>query len=96
MPDGISLDVEGGVWVASHHRVLRVCEGGEITDEVDMGATRATACMLGHGDGHMLLITASDTHDRAEIRAKGPSGALFTVRVPVAGCGLPSVYGTSV
>jgi sugar lactone lactonase YvrE len=93
MPDGISLDAEGAVWVASHHRVLRVREGGEVTDVVDMGATRATACMLGGANGRTLLITASDTHDRAEIRAKGPSGALFTVRVPVAGAGLPSVYG---
>jgi sugar lactone lactonase YvrE len=95
MPDGISLDAEGAVWVASHHQVLRVREGGEITDVVDMGATRATACMLGGADGRTLLITASDTHDRAEIRAKGPSGALFTVRVPVAGAGLPSVYGAA-
>jgi sugar lactone lactonase YvrE len=93
MPDGISLDAEGAVWVASHHQVLRVREGGEVTDVVDMGATRATACMLGGVDGRTLLITASDTHDRAEIRANGPSGAVFTVHVPVAGGGLPSVYG---
>lgn len=93
MPDGISLDAEGAVWVASHHRVLRVREGGAIADEVHMGRTRATACMLGGADGRTLLITASDTHDRAQIRANGPSGALYTVRVPVAGAGLPSVYG---
>lgn len=92
MPDGISLDAEGAVWVASHHQVLRVREGGEITDAVNMGATRATACMLGGTDGRTLLITASDTHDRAEIRANGPSGALYTARVAVAGSGLPSIY----
>jgi sugar lactone lactonase YvrE len=95
MPDGISLDAEGAIWVASHHRVLRVLEGGAIADEVDMGATRATACMLGGPDGRTLLITASDSHDRAEIRAKGPTGALYTVQVPVGGAGLPSVYGVS-
>ena len=94
MPDGLSLDAEGAVWIASHHRVLRVLHGGVITDVVDMGATRATACMLGGADGRTLLITASDTHDRAQIRANGPSGALFTVQVQVAGAGLPSVYGT--
>jgi sugar lactone lactonase YvrE len=95
MPDGISLDAEGAIWIATHHQVLRVREGGEVTDVVDMGATRATACMLGGVDGRTLLITASDTHDRAEIRAKGPSGAVYTVRVPVAGAGLPSVYGAA-
>lgn len=95
MPDGISLDADGAVWIATHHQVLRVREGGEVTDVVDMGTTRATACMLGGADGKTLLITASDSHDRAEIRAKGPTGALYTVRVPVAGVGLPSVYGAA-
>ena len=95
MLDGICLDADGAVWAASHHQVLRVREGGEVTDVVDMGATRATACMLGGADGRTLLITASDTHDRAEIRAKGPSGAVYSVRVPVAGTGLPSVYGAA-
>lgn len=93
MPDGISLDAEGAVWVASHHRVLRVREGGEIADVVDMGTTRATACMLGGADGRTLLVTASDTHDRAQIGANGPSGAVYTAHVPVAGAGLPSIYG---
>ncbi len=93
MPDGISLDTEGAVWVASHHRVLRVIEGGRIIDTVEMGETRATACMLGGADGRTLLVTASDTHDRAQIRAKGPSGALYTARVSAPGAGLPSVYG---
>jgi sugar lactone lactonase YvrE len=91
MPDGICLDADGAVWVASHHRVHRVLKGGEITDEVDMGATRATACMLGGGDGRTLLITASDSHDRKVI-ADNPSGRLFTTRVEIPGAGLPSFY----
>jgi sugar lactone lactonase YvrE len=91
MPDGISLDAEGGVWVASHHRVIRVIEGGAITDEVDMGPTRATACMLGGADGKTLLITASDSHDRSII-TDNPSGRIFSVNVAVPGNALPSVY----
>ncbi|MEH6568886.1 MAG: SMP-30/gluconolactonase/LRE family protein [Halioglobus sp.] len=93
VPDGISLDAEGGVWVASDrtHRVYRVLEGGEITDEIDMGTTQATACMLGGTDGRTLLITASDSHDRRVIY-DNPTGRLFTVRVAVPGAGLPSWY----
>ena len=93
VPDGISLDAAGGVWVASDktHRVYRVLEGGEITDEVDMGSTQATACMLGGEDGRTLLITASDSHDR-RIIYDNPTGRLFTVRVDVPGAGLPSWY----
>jgi sugar lactone lactonase YvrE len=91
MPDGMCLDADGAVWVATHHRVLRVADGGEIVDEVDMGSTRATACMLGGPDGRTLLITASDSHDRSII-TNDPSGRLFTVEVAVPGAGLPSVY----
>ena len=46
VPDGICRDAEGAIWVTSKNRVYRVLEGGEITDEVDMGSTAATACML--------------------------------------------------
>lgn len=91
MPDGISLDAEGGVWVASHHRVIRVIEGGAITDEVDMGPTRATACMLGGEDGRTLFITASDSHDRSII-TENPSGRIFSVEVQIEGNALPSIY----
>lgn len=92
MPDGISLDAEGGIWVTSGHRgVFRVVEGGEITDEFDLGGTGATACMLGGKDGRTLMITASDSHDR-DIIHNNPSGRLFTVSVDVPGVGLPSLY----
>ena len=91
MPDGISLDADNGLWVATHNRVVRVVEGGEITDEVDMGSTRATACMLGGHDGRTLLITASDSHDRSII-TENPSGRIFSVTVDVQGNSLPSLY----
>lgn len=91
MPDGISLDASGALWVATHHRVIRVAKGGEILEEVDMGATRATACMLGGPDGRTLLITASDSHDRSII-TQNPSGRVFKVEVSVPGAGLPSIY----
>ena len=92
-PDGICLDEEGGVWFASanKHKVFRVIEGGTITDEVDMGATHATACMLGGDDRRTLLITASDSHDRTVIYAN-PTGRLFSVQVKVPGTGFPSWY----
>jgi len=91
-PDGICLDEEGGIWVGSGRGGLfRVLAGGEITDEVNMGDTGATACMLGGGDGRTLLITASDSHDRNIIH-DNPSGRLFTARVAIPGAGLPSWY----
>ena len=93
IPDGISLDTEGGIWVTSGHGgVVRVLEGGEITNRIDMNGTGATACMLGGPDGRTLLITASDSHDRNVIY-DNPTGRLFTVEVEIPGAGLPSFYG---
>lgn len=91
MPDGMCLDASGAVWVAGHGRVVRVAEGGEVLEEVDMGSTLATACALGGVDGRTLLITASDSYDRS-VMAGNPTGRLFTVQVAVPGAGLPSIY----
>lgn len=91
MPDGMCMDASGAIWVAVHGRVVRVAEGGAVLDEVDMGATLATAVALGGADGRTLLITASDSYDRS-VMAHNPTGKLFTVQVDVPGVGLPSVY----
>jgi len=90
-PDGICLDAEGGVWVTSHEHVYRVVEGGEITDHIDMGSYKATACMLGGDDLKTLLITAAASHDREVIAGK-QSGRLYTLSVAVPGAGRPSIY----
>lgn len=90
-PDGICLDAQGAVWVTTHEHVYRVLEGGEITDHVDMGSYKASACMLGGEDRRTLLITAPLSHDRTVIGGK-PSGRLYTLRVEVPGAGLPSLY----
>jgi sugar lactone lactonase YvrE len=91
MPDGMCMDTSGAVWVACHGRVVRVAEGGDVLDEIDMGTTLATAVALGGIDGRTLLITASDSYDRS-VMANNPTGKLFTVQVDVPGAGLPSVY----
>lgn len=49
LPDGICLDAEGAIWVASpgeSAEVVRVLEGGEITDRIKV-ETFPYACMLG-------------------------------------------------
>jgi sugar lactone lactonase YvrE len=89
-PDGIALDAEGGVWIANpegRHAVLRVLEGGEITDAIELN-TDGYAVMLGGPQRRHLLICASDTHDPVKI-AQSPSVTLRLVEVAVAGAGTP-------
>jgi sugar lactone lactonase YvrE len=89
-PDGITLDAEGGVWVANpegRHAVLRVLEGGEVAEAVELD-TDAYAVMLGGPQRRHLLICASDSHNPAEI-ARSPSATLRLVEVAVAGAGTP-------
>jgi sugar lactone lactonase YvrE len=56
-PDGIALDAAGAVWVANPfgREVLRVLEGGEITDRLSTGELGCYACALGGPDGHTLF-----------------------------------------
>jgi sugar lactone lactonase YvrE len=59
-PDGISLDDEGAVWVASpvSGAVLRVREGGEILAKVVV-SSQPYACRLGGANRRTLFVTTS-------------------------------------
>jgi sugar lactone lactonase YvrE len=89
-PDGIALDAEGAVWLANPEGkfgVLRVREGGEIVERVELD-TESYAVMLGGAEHRSLFICGSDSHDPAEI-AKAPSATLRVVEVEVPGAGVP-------
>ena len=89
VPDGICLDEEGAIWVASpiSAEVLRVREGGEVTDRVKV-ETQAFACMLGGGDGRTLFICTAASSNPEECRSRA-SGRIETLQVAVPGAGLP-------
>ncbi len=90
-PDGICLDAEGAVWVANPGEkgpsVLRVREGGEVTDTIEL-EHHAYAVGLGGPAGRHLFICSSAGHDPAEIAANPTASLLVTtVSVPAAGQG---------
>lgn len=91
VPDGICLDADGAIWMASpiSHQVLRVAEGGEVLEEIRTSDERQPfACMLGGDDGRTLFVcTAIESEPEAATRQR--AGRIESARVDVAGAGLP-------
>lgn len=89
MPDGICLDEAGGIWVASptSNEVLRVLEGGEVTDRVKV-ETQAYACMLGGRDNRQLFILTAASSDPLQCQQQ-IDGKIESLEVKFAGIGLP-------
>jgi sugar lactone lactonase YvrE len=89
-PDGICLDVAGGVWCANpegEDSVVRVLEGGEITDRIKVD-THAYAVMLGGPERKHLFISTSASHDPVEIH-RNPRASFQIVEVEIPGAGTP-------
>ncbi|TDU86657.1 sugar lactone lactonase YvrE [Kribbella voronezhensis] len=63
-PDGICLDAEGAIWVSTGgSSVVRVAEGGEVLQRVELAENRAPfALALGGPDGRTLFIMTAEWH----------------------------------
>jgi sugar lactone lactonase YvrE len=89
VPDGICLDAEGAVWIASPvgSEVVRVLPGGRIALRVSV-SNHAFACMLGGADRRTLFVLTADSSNPEYCRTHA-SGALEAIEVDVPGAGLP-------
>jgi sugar lactone lactonase YvrE len=83
-PDGGCLDAAGAMWLAdaTGGRLLRVTEGGTVTDEVRPG-TNVYACALGGATGRTLFACAAPDFDEAARRA-AREARLIAIPVAVA------------
>jgi sugar lactone lactonase YvrE len=89
VPDGICLDAEGAIWVsaATGSTVIRVKQGGEITEKITV-ETDTFACMLGGLNRKTLFVLTAESSDPDQCRRK-PSGRIEITEVDVPGAGLP-------
>ncbi|MBO0822479.1 MAG: SMP-30/gluconolactonase/LRE family protein [Actinobacteria bacterium] len=98
-PDGICLDAEGAVWTsAGMSAVVRVAEGGEVLQRVELRENRAPfALMLGGPDRRTLFICTAEWRPadgdhvvNLERLNTGPrTGEILTLPVDVPGTGRP-------
>jgi sugar lactone lactonase YvrE len=89
-PDGLCLDAEGAVWVASYTsgEVLRVLEGGEITHRVETPGRSPVATALGGDDRRTLFVVVNDTVENVKSGAS-IDGSVEQARVDVPGVDSP-------
>jgi sugar lactone lactonase YvrE len=76
-PDGLTVDAEGGVWVAlaDGGRVHRYTAEGELDAAIELPVTKVTACTFGGPGLDQLFITTS--REELPASAEPPAGSLF-------------------
>jgi sugar lactone lactonase YvrE len=93
--DGICIDAEGAVWCSAvggegGSVVLRVREGGEVVDRIEVDRP-CYACMLGGQDGKTLFMVVAQWFgpDKIDELVSAKTGQILTVRVATPHAGWP-------
>ena len=89
-PDGLCVDVEGGVWVGCYDtgEFLRVVAGGTVTHRVAIDRGWAIAPALGGADGRTLYMVIDETTQEGMMTGES-TGWILQARVDVPGAGSP-------
>jgi sugar lactone lactonase YvrE len=84
-PDGLTVDAEGGVWVAMNGagEVRRCSPEGSVDAVMELPVAKVTACTFGGPGLDRLFITTS--RENLPSDAEPPAGALFCAAAGVSG-----------
>jgi len=85
-PDGMAVDVEGGVWVAvvRYGEVVRFKANGTLERRIKMPSLMVTSLCFGGADMmDLYVVTADNTEDASR------KGTIFRMRADVPGLGVP-------
>ena len=92
-PDGLTVDAQGGVWVAvwGGAAVHRYSPEGALAEVVELPVTQVSACTFGGADlGTLFITTSREGLARTEEPA---AGALFCIEPGVAGRPVRAFHG---
>ena len=92
VPDGICIDADGAVWYADvpNKRCVRVREGGEVLQAIDLDRG-GFACMLGGADDRTLFMVAAEwrgMEQAAEVMQE-KTGQVLAAPAPAPAAGWP-------
>jgi sugar lactone lactonase YvrE len=86
--DGICIDAEGAVWSPVPNACVRVREGGDVLERIELDRF-CFACMLGGPEGRTLFVMEAEWSGTENV-GKGPrTGRVLTVEAPAPGAGWP-------
>jgi sugar lactone lactonase YvrE len=89
-PDGICLDRDGAVWVASFEEdaFIRINYDGRESRRIDVPGRRAIACVLGGSERRTLFCLSAATSPE-ELRQRKSSARIEMIDVEIPGAGYP-------
>lgn len=88
VPDGMTIDAEGGLWIAMYGgwQVRRYGPDGEVDRVVRLPTAKPTSCALGGNDlDEVWITTTTEDLDGDELDAQPEAGSLFTCLADVPG-----------
>jgi sugar lactone lactonase YvrE len=86
--DGICMDAEGAVWSPKFQSCVRVREGGEVLETIELDRF-CFACMLGGTDGTTLLLNVAEWNGPEGIFKEPRTGQVLAYDAPAPHAGRP-------